>query len=152
MATDDIIQRLREEFRAEEPDVVSFSGKTEVVEGMRRVFLTPEMDTFIAFSADVPHLVVSVDGVIDKVWVSRTQPLVVNLRRAQTEADWFAGSISNARFSAEVVAVDLARLYWQDQFACAKGTSTVYSKRCGEELLRLTFGRPGPPLPGWPAS
>ena len=146
MATDELVQALKETFGAE-PDVVSFSGKTEVVDGARRVYLTPEMDTFISFPEGDPNVVRSVDDTLDKVWVRRDQRVVLSVRRSRVNAGWLEGGIGDLRLSAEVLAVDIGRVLWGEDVGLCLSKSTK-TPRC-TPLFRLDPGDPGPRAGRW---
>ncbi len=140
MATEKVMQALKKAF-GRDADVVSFSGKTEVVGDMRRVYLSPDLDAFIAFPKDATHFVAPVDGTIDKVWVKKDQDLVVTLNRRRT-GGLLVGTVSNASFTATVSAAGFASLYRGDTISIK--VNPITSMRHTEALMRHVLGDPEP--------
>jgi hypothetical protein len=108
--TDQIPGAIRTVFAQDQPDVVAFGGITEVVEDVRRIYLTPELDVFIEVPQGDPHLVRPTVGTFDTVWLARRQPVTLRILVSETLPGYLEGPISDQRLSGDALHLSLALL------------------------------------------
>ena len=121
------------------PDVVSFTGITEVVDGQRRVYLTPEVDAWVEFPDAAGHHVADADGIASTVWVNSREP--VTFRALGVEgAGYLDGPIADGRLTFELRASGLVRHLGNG----LRGLCLSKSPRTPRRGLRGAWRGPGP--------